>query len=370
MGMLRILVINPGSTSTKVSVFDDETRVFEKSVFHEAAELLKFPHVNDQEPFRADLVLAMLREAGLDPQSVDAFVGRGGSACTQLGGVTKVEKKLYDDTVAGVGGSQHPAKLGVMIAWDFARRFGKPAFTLNPTNVDEYSDLARLTGIRGIYRKGHSHVLNQKAVAEFHAEKKLGRRYEDCNFIVAHIDGGITVGAHERGRMVDGNMGADGEGAFTPTRIGSLPVPDLLDYVEKHSIDAVRKMCSRAGGFVDLLGTSNADTVHELVEKGDRKATLVWQTMVYQVSKMIGEMAAVLCGKVDAILLTGGLVRFADIVEGIRTRCEFLAPIEVYPGEMEQEALAYPVLKVLRGEATARDYSGKDVWNGFPDLGL
>lgn len=370
MGMFRILVINPGSTSTKVSVFDDETRVFEKSVFHEAAELLKFPHVNDQEPFRADLILAMLREAGVDPQSVDAFVGRGGSACTQLGGVTKVEKKLYDDTVAGVGGSQHPAKLGVMIAWDFARRFGKPAFTLNPTNVDEYSDLARLTGIRGIYRKGHSHVLNQKAVAEFHAEKKLGRRYEDCNFIVAHIDGGITVGAHERGRMVDGNMGADGEGAFTPTRIGSLPVPDLLDYVEKHSIDEVRKMCSRAGGFVDLLGTSNADTVHELVEKGDRKATLVWQTMIYQVSKMIGEMAAVLCGKVDAILLTGGLVRFADIVEGIRTRCGFLAPIEVYPGEMEQEALAYPVLKVLRGEATARDYLGKDVWNGFSDLGL
>lgn len=370
MGMFRILVINPGSTSTKVSVFDDETRVFEKSVFHEAAELLKFPHVNDQGPFRADLVLAMLREAGIAPQSIDAFVGRGGSACTQLGGVTKVEKKLYDDTVAGVGGSQHPAKLGVMIAWDFARRFGKPAFTLNPTNVDEYSDLARLTGIRGIYRKGHSHVLNQKAVAEFHAEKKLGRRYEDCNFIVAHIDGGITVGAHERGRMVDGNMGADGEGAFTPTRIGSLPVPDLLDYVEKHSIDEVRKMCSRAGGFVDLLGTSNADTVHELVERGDRKATLVWQTMIYQVSKMIGEMAAVLCGKVDAILLTGGLVRFADIVEGIRARCGFLAPIEVYPGEMEQEALAYPVLKVLRSEATARDYSGKDVWNGFPDLGL
>lgn len=367
---MRILVINPGSTSTKVSVFDDEKCVFEKSVFHEAEALLGFPHVNDQEPFRADLILSMLREAGVDPKSVDAFVGRGGSACTQLGGVTKVGEKLYADTVAGVGGSQHPAKLGVMIAWNFARQFDKPAYTLNPTNVDEYSDLARLTGVKGIYRRGHSHVLNQKAVAEFHAEKKLGKRYEDCNFIVAHIDGGITVGAHEHGRMVDGNMGADGEGAFTPTRIGSLPVPDLLDYVEKNSLGKVRKMCSRAGGFVDLLGTSNADTVHALVEKGDRKATLVWQTMIYQVCKMIGEMSAVLCGKADAILLTGGLVRFADIVEGIRTRCGFLAPIEVYPGEMEQEALAHPVLKVLRGEATARDYSGKDVWRGFPDLGL
>ena len=370
MGMFRILVINPGSTSTKVSVFDDETCVFERSVFHEAAELLRFPHVNDQEPFRAELILSMLREAGIAPESVDAFVGRGGSACTQPGGVTSVGRKLYDDTVAAAGGSQHPAKLGVMIAWTFAKTYGKPAYTLDPTNVDEYSDLARLTGVRGIYRRGHSHVLNQKAVAEFHAERKLGKRYEDCNFIVAHIDGGITVGAHERGRMVDGNMGADGEGAFTPTRIGSLPVPDLLDYVESHSLDAVRRMCSRSGGFVDLLGTSNADTVHALVERGDRKATLVWRTMTYQVCKMIGEMATVLCGKVDAILLTGGLVRFADIVEGIRTRCGFLAPIEVYPGEMEQEALARPVLKVLRGEASARTYSGKDVWNGFPDLDL
>ena len=214
--------------------------------------------------------MEMLERRGIDPKSIDVFVGRGGSAQTQHSGVTVIDEKLYNDTRDAVGGSEHPAKLGVMIAWDFARRFGKSAFTLNPTNVDEYSDLARLTGIRGIYRKGHSHVLNQKAVAEFHAEKKLGRRYEDCNFIVAHIDGGITVGAHERGRMVDGNMGADGEGAFTPTRIGSLPVPDLLDYVEKHSIDAVRKMCSRAGGFVDLLGTSNADTVHKLVEQGDR----------------------------------------------------------------------------------------------------
>ena len=365
----RILVINPGSTSTKVSVFDDEESIFEKSVFHEAAELLKFPHVNDQAPFRANLILSMLRDAGIAPESIDVFVGRGGSARTQFGGVTQIGKTLYDDTVAGVGGSQHPAKLGVMIAWDFARAYGKPAYTLNPTNVDEYSELARLTGIRGICRRGHSHVLNQKAVAEFHAER-IGRRYEDCNFIVAHIDGGITVAAHEHGRMVDGNMGADGEGAFTPTRIGTIPVPDLLDYVERHSLAEVRRMCSRAGGFVELLGTSNADTVHALVEQGDRKASLVWRTMIYQVCKMIGEMSAVLCGKVDAILLTGGLVRFADIVEGIRTRCGFIAPIEVYPGEMEQEALARPVLKVMRGEAAAREYSGRDVWAGFGELGL
>ena len=365
----RILVINPGSTSTKVSLFENETSVFERSLFHDASELLKFPHVNDQLPFRRGVILDMLKAEGVAPESIDAFVGRGGSACTQPGGITRVDQRLFDDTERAVGGSEHPAKLGVMLAWRFAGEYGKPAFTLNPTNVDEFGDYARLTGIRGIYRVSHSHVLNQKAVAEFHAAK-LGRAYADCNFIVAHIDGGITVAAHDHGRMVDGNMGADGEGAFTPTRIGSVPVLQLLDYIETHSIADVRLRCSRAGGFVDLFGTANSDTIHALVEKGDRKASLVWNTMIYQICKMIGEMSAVLCGKVDAILLTGGLMRFADIIEGIKTRCGFIAPISVYPGEMEQEALALPALKALRGELTPLAYSGKDVWPGFGDIGL
>lgn len=368
-GAYRLLVINPGSTSTKVSLFEDEKSIFEKSLFHEASVLLQFPHVNDQIPFRRGVILDMLKEEGVAPASIDAFVGRGGSACTQPGGITRIDQKLYDDTEAAVGGSEHPAKLGVMLAWSFAREYGREAFTLNPTNVDEFCDYARLTGIKGIYRVSHSHVLNQKAVAGFHAAK-LGRKYEDCNFIVAHIDGGITVSAHERGRMVDGNMGADGEGAFSPTRIGSVPVLQLLDYLETHSTSDVRLRCSRAGGFVDLFGTSNSDKIHALVDQGDKKATLVWNTMIYQICKMIGEMSAVLCGKVDAILLTGGLVRFADIVEGIRTRCGFIASISVYPGEMEQEALALPALKVLRGELTPHTYSGKNVWEGFTDIDL
>ena len=363
----RLLVINPGSTSTKVSLFENETSVFEKSLFHDSSVLLKFPHVNDQVPFRKGVILDMLRDEGVDPSTIDAFVGRGGSACTQPGGLTKVSEKLYDDTVAAVGGSEHPAKLGVMLAWEFSQEYSKPAYTLNPTNVDEYCDYARLTGIKGVYRVSHSHVLNQKAVAEFHAAK-MGRKYEDCNFIVAHIDGGITVSAHERGRMVDGNMGADGEGAFTPTRIGSVPVLQLLDYIEAHSVAEVRLRCSRAGGFVDLFGTSNSDTIHALVEKGDRKATLVWNTMIYQVCKMIGEMSAVLCGKVDGILLTGGLLRFADVEEWIRRRCGFIAPISCYPGEMEQEALALPALKVMQGKITPLTYTGKPVWDGFPGI--
>jgi len=366
---IKILVINPGSTSTKVSLFENETELFEKSLFHDAPELLKYPHVNDQVPFRYGVILNMLKEYGTDPSEIDIYVGRGGSACSQPGGVTRIDERLYDDTVKAVGGSEHPAKLGVMLAWKFACEYHKEAYTLNPTNVDEYNDLARLTGIRGIYRVSHSHVLNQKAVAAFHAEK-LGKKYEEMNFIVAHIDGGITVSAHEKGRMVDGNMGADGEGTFTPTRIGSVPVLQLLDYIEAHSVKEVRLMCSRAGGFVSLFGTADSDKIHALKEAGDKKASLVWNTMIYQVCKQIGEMSAVLCGQVDGILLTGGLMRFDDIREGIEKRCGWIAPVSVYPGEMEQEALALTVLKALRGEAEILTYSGKPVWEGFEGVDL
>ena len=366
----RILVINPGSTSTKVSLFIDEKHVFERSIFHDAPVLLQYPHVNGQVPFRYQVILDMLKAEGVDPASIDVFVGRGGSAYSQPAGVTVIDQRLYDDTEAAVGGSEHAAKLGVMLAWEVVKNYHKPAYTLNPTNVEEYGELARLTGIKGLYRYSHSHVLNQKAVAEYHAEHALGCRYDECNLIVAHIDGGVTVSAHDHGRMIDGSMGADGEGPFAPTRIGSVPVLGLLDYIEAHSTDEVRLMCSRAGGFVSLFGTSNSDTVHALVEKGDRKATLVWNTMIYQICKSIGEMSTVLSGRVNGIVLTGGLMRFDDIAEGIRERCGWIAPISIYPGEMEQEALAGAVLKVLRGEKKALTYSGRPVWDGFEGIDL
>jgi len=363
---MKILVINPGSTSTKVSLFEDEQSVFEESLFHDAPKLLSFPHVNNQEDFRYGVICDMLAAHGVAPAEIDVFVGRGGSAYSQPGGVTRIDRRLYDDTVAAVGGSEHPAKLGVMLAWRFAKEFGRDAYTLNPTNVDEYHDLARLTGIRGVYRVSHSHVLNQKAVAAWHASHVLGRDYADCNFIVAHIDGGITVSAHRRGRMIDGNMGADGEGAFTPTRIGSIPVLALLDWLDAgHTTADARLACSRAGGFVSLFGTADSDAIHKKVEDGDPKAVLVWNTMVYQVCKQIGEMSAVLCGKIDAILLTGGLMRFQDVLDGVRERCGWIAPVYSYPGEMEQEALALSVLDAIRGGAPILEYAGKPVWDGF-----
>ena len=370
-GTWKILVINPGSTSTKVSLFENETLLFEESIFHDAPELLKYDHVNKQIPFRYRVITEMLHEHGVNPAEIDVFVGRGGSAYPQPGGVTLVDRRLYDDTVNAVGGSEHPAKLGVMLAYEFANEYGRKAYTLNPTNTDEFCDEARLTGIKGIYRVSHSHVLNQKAVAEYHAGT-MGREYEDCRFIVCHIDGGITVSAHDHGRMIDGNMGADAEGPFTPTRTGSIPLPAMIDYIEEHNCtyEDIRLMCTRSGGFVSYFGTADSDAVHEMKENGDPRATLVWNTMIYQICKMIGAMSAVLKGKVDGILLTGGLMRFEDIIEGIRDRCEWIAPISVYPGEMEQEALALPVLKALRGKTKVLTYSGRPVWNGFPGLDL
>ena len=361
----KMLVINPGSTSTKVSYFENEKNVYTESVFHDAPELLSYPTVNDQIPLRRAFIEDFMARHDLKLSDMDAFVGRGGSAYPQPSGVMEIDDRLVADTAAGVGGSDHPAKLGVMLAYELCREFGGKMYTLNPTNVDELCDYARPTGIAGLYRRAQTHVLNQKGIAAIHA-KPLGKRYEDCNFIVSHIDGGITVTAHCRGKMIDSTEGAGGDGPFTPTRLGSIPVMEVLTYLEAgHTTDEVKTMLSRSGGFVSHFGTSNSDTIHAMVASGDRKAAVIWNTMIYQLCKSIGAMAAVLEGKVDGILLTGGLVRFDDIVEGIKQRCGWIAPVTVYPGECEQEALAEAALEVLRGQKTARRYTGEPVFQGF-----
>lgn len=362
----KLLVINPGSTSTKVSYFENDTNVYTESIFHDAPVLLQYKTANDQIPMRRQVIEDFLKKHGLKAGDMDVFVGRGGCAYAQESGVMTIDKRLVEDTAADVGGSDHPAKLGVMLAYDLCTQYGGQMYTVNPTNVDELCDYARPTGIAGLYRRAQTHVLNQKGIAAIHAAS-LGRKYEDCNFIVSHIDGGITVTAHCRGRMIDSTEGAGGDGPFTPTRLGSIPVMEVLKYLDQgHTTDEMRKMLSRSGGFVSHFGTSDSDKIHALVEAGDPKATTIWNTMIYQLCKSVGEMAAVLKGRVDGILLTGGLVRFADIVEGVRESCGWIAPISVYPGECEQEAMAGAVLEVLRGEREAHTYTGKPIWEGFP----
>jgi butyrate kinase len=361
---MKILIINPGSTSTKISLYEEETLLFEENVFHDAPELLVYPHVNDQMPFRRKVIEEVMKKHGYALKDVEVYVGRGGSAMPCRSGVMIVDEKLYEDTKNAVGGSEHPAKLGVMLAHELAKEFNKKAYTLNPTNVDELIDEARITGIKGVYRNAQAHVLNQKAIGNYHASLH-GQKYEECNYIIAHIDGGITVNAHLKGRMIDGNVGSGGDGSYTPTRIGSVPILPLLDYLETHPLSEVRTMCSRSGGFVSHFGTADADKIHELYLQGDKKAVLVWDAMVYQICKQIGAMACVLKGKVDAILLTGGLMRFEDIKEKIEERCGWISDIYVYPGEREQEALLKETLKVLRKESEAQKYTGVPVFTGF-----
>ena len=362
---MRLLIINPGSTSTKISVFDDEREVFTESVFHDAPVLLMYKTTNDQLPFRTEVVLDVLSRHAVDISTIDVFVGRGGCAYSQKEGVMAIDRHLFDDTACDKGGSDHPAKLGVMMAYKLGTEYGKPMYTVDPTNVDELCDEARITGIKGVYKRAQSHVLNQKGIARLHAAS-IGRRYEDCSFIVCHIDGGITVAAHSKGRMIDGTEGAGGDGPFTPTRLGSIPLMETARYLETHTPAELEAMCSRSGGFVSHFGTSDANKVHKLKEAGDPHASIVWEAMIYQICKSIGAMATVLEGKVDAILLTGGLVRFGDIVEGIERRCSWIAPITVYPGEVEQEEMCSEVLKVMRGEKKAAVYSGRPVFSGFP----
>ncbi len=362
--MNRLLIINPGSTSTKISVFDDDKCLFTESVFHDAPVLLQYPTTNDQMPFRSQVIRDILNKHDIDIKTINVWVGRGGCAYSQRSGVMEIDERLVKDTADDKGGSDHPAKLGVMLAYDFCKEYGGKMYTLNPTNVDELCDYARITGIAGVYKRAQTHVLNQKAIAKIHAES-LGRSYRNCSFIVCHIDGGITITAHKNGMMIDSTEGAGGDGPFTPTRLGSIPVMELANYVEKHSAEDLRKMCSRSGGFVSHFGTSNAETIHRQMEEGDKKASTIWNAMVYQICKSIGAMAAVLEGKVDAILLTGGLVRYKDMVDSIKQRCEWIAPVSAYPGEVEQEAMASAVLDVLSGNEQAFKYSGEPVFSGF-----
>ena len=362
---MKILVINPGSTSTKISVFENRECLFTESVFHDAPLLLSFPTTNDQLEMRKKVTLDILKKHNMTIADIDAIVGRGGSAHSQKGGLTKIDGRLFEDTKNEVAGTDHAAKLGVMAAYEFGKEYNKPCYTINPTNTDELEDVARITGVSGLYRRAQSHALNQKATAAMHAEK-IGKRIEDTSFIVAHIDGGITVGAHRGGRMIDCNEGAGGDGPFSPTRVGSIPVLGVVRYLESgHTTDEVRALCSRSGGFVSHFGTSDTSKVYRMIEDGDRKACLIWEAMLYQTAKAIGEMAAVLSGKVDAIILTGGLVRYSEIVDYITEHCSFIAPVTVYPGEVEQEAMAWAVCDMEEGKTEAHTYVPEDVFTGF-----
>lgn len=361
---MKIFTINPGSTSTKIALFEDDTCVFSKNVAHEAEKLAEFERVSDQLEYRRETILKLLRDENISLDGTDAFVGRGGGLLPLEGGTYRIGETLLKHAVIGANGVQHPAQLGPQLAHAFCMEYGGSDFVVNPPDVDELQDVARVTGIKGVYRNAHLHSLNLKETAIRHATG-MGKKYVDCNFIVCHIGGGISISAHKNGKMIDGYDIVGGEGPMAPTRCGSISVSNILKYVKEHGLDEAKKLCTKTGGFVSHLGISDAIELTERAKNGDRYAELIWNAMIYQICKGIGAMSCVLQGKVDGILLGGGMVYSDDLVKQIRENCEWIAKVSAYPGEFEMEAMAAGARRVLLKEETAKEYTGKPVWTGF-----
>ena len=358
----RIFVINPGSTSTKLALFEDNIKLLQTSVTHDAEVLNSFPTANDQLGYRMKVIQDFVENNDIELDNIDAFVGRGGGCYPVPSGTFEVNDLLLNDIRNNVGRTIHPSILGVQLAYEMQQKYGGRLFMVDPICVDEYTDVARVTGVKEIQRRTESHALNLRGTAMKHC-KIHGLDYKKSKLVVAHIDGGITIAAHDMGRQVDCNQGAGGEGPFTATRTGSLPLMEVLDYfedhLEDHSIEEMRRLCTGTGGFVSHFGTSDADEVYQRVLDGDKEAQVVWEALAYNIVKYIGSMATVLKGKVDGILITGRYTRFRWLLDYIREYTEWIAPIYIYENEVEQEAMCAGALRVLRGEEEPKVYTGK-----------
>jgi len=352
----RLLIINPGSTSTKIAIFDNEKPVLEQTLRHSNEELAPYATVIDQFEFRKNVILDTLNTNGINISKLSAVVGRGGLLKPMEGGTYKVNEQMLSDLKAAVMG-QHASNLGAIIANEIATQLGIPAFIVDPVVVDEMDEIARISGMPEIKRISIFHALNQKAVAR-RAAADLGKKYEELNLVIAHLGGGISVGAHRKGRIVDVNNALDGEGPFSPERTGGLPVSGLMKlcYSGKYTMDEMKKKITGKGGLVAYLGTNDGREVVKMIEAGDKNAELIYKAMAYQVAKDIGACAAVLEGKVDAVCLTGGLAYDKLLIGWIKEMVEFIGDVRIYPGEDEMIALAEGGLRVLRGEEAAKEY--------------
>ncbi len=358
MEKIQVLAINPGSTSTKIAVYYDTNPVFIQTIRHSAEELTPFERVTDQYEFRKNLILQQLEAANIEIQSLNIIMGRGGLLKPVESGVIEVNKLMVDDLRRCTYG-EHASNLGGILAYDIAQTIpGAEAYISNPVVVDELNDLARISGHPLLPRRSIFHALNQKAVARQHA-KSIMRKYEELNLIVVHLGGGITVGAHKKGSVVDVNQGLDGDGPFSPERSGTLPVGDLvrLCFSGEYSEKEILKMITGKGGLVAYLDTNSASEVEKRAEEGDDYAKLIYDAMAYQVAKETGAMAAVLKYEVDGILITGGIAHDKYFTNQIISYTHRIAPVHVYPGEDEMAALAMNGIGVVTGELPVKTYS-------------
>jgi butyrate kinase len=353
----RILAINPGSTSTKIAVYQNMNPIFVKNITHNSEELAQFEHVADQFHFRKEIIYKELEEAEIQLDKIQAVVGRGGMLKPISSGVYLVndamKSDLHDRPI-----KEHASNLGGLIADDIARALpNAKAYIADPVVVDEMDDIARVAGHPLFKRISIFHALNQKAIARQHA-KSIMKRYDEMNLIVVHMGGGVTVGAHYKGRVIDVNQGLDGEGPFSPERSGTLPTGDLVRFCfsGQYSEKEIIKMVVGNGGVVAHLGTNSAYEAEQRALNGDEKAKFILEAMAYQVAKSIGSMVPVLKGDVDAILLTGGVAHSKWITNLIIERVYRFAPVYIYPGEDEMRALALNGFMVLKGEVEVKEY--------------
>ncbi|PIQ34119.1 MAG: butyrate kinase [Bacteroidetes bacterium CG18_big_fil_WC_8_21_14_2_50_41_14] len=358
MEEVKILAINPGSTSTKIAVFEGTNPLFIQTIRHTSNELEPYDVITKQFKFRKELIIRELKDADIDINSISIIMGRGGLLKPVESGIIEVNDKMRYELENCTYG-EHASNLGGLIAWDIAQSLpNAKAYITNPVVVDELDDLARLSGHPLLPRRSIFHALNQKAVARQHA-KSIMRKYEDLNLIVVHLGGGITVGAHKKGRVVDVNQGLDGDGPYSPERTGTLPVGDLvrLCYSGNYTEKQVLKMIKGEGGLVAYLGTNSAYEVEQRAEKGDQYAKTIYDGMAYQVAKEVGSMVAVLHGEIDGILITGGIAHDKYFVNQIISYIHRFGPVHVYPGEDEMKALAMNGLRVALGEAHVKEYT-------------
>lgn len=353
---IKSLIINPGSTSTKIGIFEDEELKMDETLRHSTEEIAKYDSIIDQKDFRKNIILDFLKEKNIDVNTFNVIVGRGGLLKPIEGGTYEVTDAVIKDLEIGVQG-QHASNLGGILAREIADQIGVKAYIVDPVVVDELSDVARVSGMPDVQRTSIFHPLNQKAVARRYA-KSVGKKYEDLRLVVAHLGGGVSVGAHDHGRIVDVYSAFEGDGAMSPERCGGLPTGALirLCYSGKFSEKEMLKKATGAGGFNAYLGTNDAREVMKKIDAGDDKARLVMDAFIFQVCKDIGAEATVLKGKVDQIIITGGIAYNERITAAMKERIGFIAPVTVYPGEDELLALAQGAIRVMNGEEQAKVY--------------
>lgn len=353
---MYILAINPGSTSTKISVYNLREKLLEKTIRHSADEIKKFDRVVDQYKWREGLVKDELKNANIQIKDLSAVVARGGLLKPIEGGTYAISDAMLEDLKKPKLG-EHASNLGAFIAKAIADTINVPSFIVDPVVVDELEDIARISGLNLIERKSIFHALNQKAVARSYA-KSVNKKYEDLNLIIAHMGGGISVGAHKNGRVIDVNNAIEGEGPFSPERSGGLPAAELISlcYSGKYTFPEMMQNIIGKGGIVSYLKSNDMLDICNRAEAGDKECAMLVDAMCYQTSKEIGSMAAVLKGKVDAIIITGGMARDERMLNLIRPRVSFIADISVYPGEEEMLALTEGCLRALENPSSVKKY--------------